>query len=97
MALVEQVEVKSVADLYFRFATMGHHYEGDDNPLYGLTRVVPAKAQYFAVAPVTDIDMTYRVMKALAGRRKLRQVEVTKDEINFHVFAPTDRLVVFYA
>lgn len=97
MALVEQVEVKSVSDLYFRYATLGHRYEGDDNPLLGLTRVIPAKATYFAIAPVTDIDMTYRVMKALAGRKKLRQVEVTKDEINYHVFAPTDRVVVFFA
>lgn len=97
MALVETVEVKSVADLYFQFARFAHHYEGDDNPLLGLTRYIPAKASYYAIAPISDIDMTYTVMKALAGRKKLRQVEVTKDDINGAFFAPTDRLVIFYS
>lgn len=97
MALVESVEVKSVPDLYFQFARFALDYQGDDNPLLGLTRYIPAKALYYAVAPISDINMTYTVMKALAGRRKLRQVEVTKDDINGAFFAPTDRLVIFYA
>lgn len=95
--MVETTKVMSVADLYVQYSLFARHYDLADNPLKGLTGIVPKKARYFAVAPVTDMSMTEDVMKLVAGRRKLRRVQVHKDAIRSPAFAPTEQLMVFYA
>jgi hypothetical protein len=95
--MVETCKVMSVADLYAQYGLFARHYDLADNPLTGLTRYIPKKARYFAVAPITDMAMTEDVMKRVAGRRKLRYVQVHKDEIKSPAFQPTDEVMIFYS
>lgn len=95
--MVETCKVMSVADLYLQYSLFAKHYDLADNPLKGLTDHIPRKARYFAVAPMTDLAMTFDVMHRIAGRRKLHQVEVHKDDIKSPAFAPTERLMIYYA
>lgn len=97
MSMVETVKVMLVADLYVQYARFARHYDLADNPLTGLTKHVPKRALYYAVAPVDEADPTEALMKRLAGRRKLRCVVVHKDTIKHPAFAPTEQVAIFYA
>lgn len=95
--MVESVQVMSVADLYIQFATYARHYDLADNPLKGITGLVPRRALYYVVVPANNTAMAEAVMKRLAGRRKLRSTRVHKDEIKHSAFSPTQQMMVIWA
>lgn len=96
-ALVPGIEVMEVADLYAEYGRLANAYSPEDNPLHRLTQIIPARSRYYTIVPLNRIMVAGQMMKRLAGRRKLHQVRVEKDEIRHPVFAPTREVMIFYA
>ncbi len=97
MSLIANVSIQSVADLYAQYARLAKSYSQSDNPLTGLTSIIPQRAQYFAVVPQEDSTLAFALMNLVRGRRKLRHVIAEASEIRYGVFSRVGKVVVLFA
>ena len=96
-ALIKNTSVQSVDDLYRQFARLAKSYSKADNPLTGLTTLIPARARHFVVVPSEDSAMALDIMRVLKQRRKLHTRIVEADEVRYSPYARSGKLLVAYA
>lgn len=99
---IEGVTIESVDTLYAEYRRMDvpdYYKDGEENPYEGRVRVIPRKAAIYAMVPEVDenrLMMARAVLKAMAKRRRVREVVCEKHEINYNQFAHAGRIVVLY-
>lgn len=95
--LVASVSIQSVDDLYRQYGRLAKTYSQDDNPLAGLTHIIPKSAEYFVVVPRESEKMATDLMDRVRGRKKLKKTVSPANEIRYAPFARSNEIVVIYA
>lgn len=96
------VIVNRVGNLYRNFETLNVaelYRDGEGNPFAGACRIIPSTASFYVTVPIDDLDavlMAKRVMRGLAGRKKVRQTVCDREAINFTGFAKTNQILVLW-
>lgn len=98
----EGVSVETVDRLRRRHEALDipSYYEaGEENPYAGLARLLPRNASYYVMVPQSDqakVAVARKVMKGLAGRRKVGETVCEKDDVNYSMFAKPGRIVLLW-
>lgn len=97
------IVVETVEQLYEDFQKMEipqYYVNGGVNPFKGLVDIIPRKARFFTLVinhDETDIELARHVMKRMANRRKVREILVDKETVNYNRFSPSGDVIVLYA
>ncbi len=87
----------SVAELYREYARLAPRYTDEENPLYPLSHRIPRRAYYYCVVEPDRAPEAERLMKKIAGRRRLHRIVSNKDELHQSHFARVEELVLLFA
>lgn len=95
--------VGRVPELYASFKALDkpvYYSRGGKNPYAGCISIIPEKANFYVMVPATDPDrvmLAKRVIKGLAGRRKVREHLADRHEVNYPGFIKGSRILVLWA
>lgn len=96
------VTVESVETLYRQYDSMDvpNYYEnGEKNPYGGLVSIIPKKATFYAMVPISDsnrVAMARLLIKSVAKRKRVREAICEKSEINYNQFEKASQILIVY-
>lgn len=102
-AFQEPIEIMKVDDLYASHMALdypSYYADGEVNPFSGLCSIIPRGARFYTMIPKSDEDRLTSarfLMKAVAGRRKLRERLCGTDEVNYNHFSKAGQVVLIWA